>query len=51
MRVYEMMKTQIKRKRYSKERFTRMANVFYMAGQLSDEEYAELIELINQMED
>ncbi len=51
MRVYEMMKTQIKRKRYSKERFTQMANVFYMAGQLSDEEYAELIELINQMED
>lgn len=50
MRVFELMKTQIKKKRYSKARFTTMANMFYMNGQLTDEEYSEVIELINQMD-
>ena len=50
MRVYNMMITQIEKKRYTKERFAHMADVFYFAKRLSDEEYTELIELINQMD-
>lgn len=50
MGAYSLMKSQIKKGRYKKERFAHMADVFYMAGQLTDEEYTELIELIKQMD-
>lgn len=47
--AYSLMIGQIKRGKMSKAELTKKANVFYMAGQLSDEEYTEIIGLINEM--
>lgn len=47
--AYNLMITQIKRGKMSKAELTKKANVFYMAGQLSDEEYTEIMKLIDEM--
>lgn len=47
--AYALMITQIKRGKMSKAELTKKANVFYMAGQLSDEEYTEIMKLIDEM--
>jgi len=48
--AYTLLKQQIAKGKMSKAALTKKANVFYMAGQLSDEEYAEIMELINAMD-
>ena len=48
--AYNLMLTQIRGGKKTKAYLTTRANVFFMAGQLSPEEYAEIMELINAME-
>ena len=48
--AYSLMLSQIKGGKKTKAYLTTRANVFFMAGQLSPEEYAEIMELINAME-
>lgn len=47
MTAYKLMKKAIERGSQSKEELTKKANTFYMAGQLTEAEYNELIGLIN----
>lgn len=47
---YTLMKALINNRKHTKERLTTMANVYYAAGQLNDEQYMEVMELINAME-
>lgn len=47
--AYKLMKILIKNPKKTKEKLTKMANVYYAAGQLNDEEYSEIMELINAM--
>lgn len=46
--AYNLMKALIRKKK-SKDELTKKANVYYAAGQLYDEEYTEIMELINAM--
>lgn len=48
---YNLMKALIRANRKTKAQLTKYANVYYAAGQLSDEEYMEVMELINAMEE
>jgi hypothetical protein len=48
--AYNLMLSQIKQGKKTKAFLTTRANVFFMAGQLAPEEYAEIMELINAME-
>lgn len=47
--AYKLLKSQIQKRRMSKEELTKKANVYYMAGQLTDNEYTEIMELIDAM--
>lgn len=47
--AFNLLKTQIKRGKMSKAELTKKANVFYMASQLSDDEYAEIMSMIDVM--
>ena len=47
--AYNLLKSQIKRGKMSKAELMKKANVFYMASQLSDDEYAEIMALIEAM--
>lgn len=47
--AYNLLKSQIKRGKMSKVELTKKANVFYMASQLSDDEYTEIMALIEAM--
>lgn len=47
--AYKLMMALIKKGKTSKEELTKKANVYYAAGQLSDDEYAEIMEIINEM--
>lgn len=49
MIAYKLMTIAIRQGRYSKADLTRKANVFFMAGQMSDEEYAEIMEKIENL--
>lgn len=46
MTPYILAKKFINAKTYRKEDITRRVNMFYMFGQLNDDEYQELMELI-----
>lgn len=46
---YRLMLNLINGGKKSKEQLTKMANVYYAAGQLSDAEYEEVMALINAM--
>jgi hypothetical protein len=46
--AYKLMKTLINRATQTKEQLTKKANVYYAAGQLSDDEYTEIIEILNE---
>lgn len=46
---YNLLKSLIKRGKKSKAELTRLANVYVAAGQLTEEEYMEIMELINAM--
>lgn len=45
--AYKLMKILIKNPKKTKEQLTKMVNVYYAARQLTDEEYTEIMELIN----
>ena len=46
---YSLLKSLIKRGKKSKAELTRLANVYVAAGQLTEDEYMEIMELINAM--
>jgi hypothetical protein len=46
MTVYQMCERFINAKIYSKAVITQRVNTFYMVGQLTDDQYTELISLI-----
>lgn len=48
--AYNLMKALIKGKKKTQAQLIKMANVYYAADQLNDEEYMEIMELINAME-
>lgn len=48
MEVYKILKRAIEKKMYSKEKLQQMLNVYYLVGQISEEEYLELVELLAQ---
>lgn len=47
--AYNLMLSLIKRGKKTKAQLTKMANVYVAAGQLTEEEYMEVMELINAM--
>lgn len=47
--AYNLMKNLIKNKKKTPAQLTKMANVYYAANQLNDEEYMEIMELIAAM--
>ena len=48
MQVYKILKRAIERQTYSKEKLQQMLNIYFLAGQLTEEEYLELVELLAQ---
>lgn len=46
---YSLLKSLINRGKKTKAELTRLANVYVAAGQLSQDEYMEIMELINEM--
>ena len=48
MQVYKILKRAIERQVYSKEKLQQMLNVYFLVGQLTEEEYLELVELLAQ---
>lgn len=46
---FKLMTNLIQQGKKTKAQLTKMANVYYAAGQLSDEEYAEIMEKIEAM--
>ena len=48
MQVYKILKRAIERQTYSKEKLQQMLNVYCLVGQLTEEEYLELVELLAQ---
>ena len=48
MQVYKILKRAIEKRTYSKEKLQQMLNVYFLVGQLTEEEYLELVELLAQ---
>ena len=48
MQVYKILKRAIERQTYSKEKLQQMLNVYFLVGQLTEEEYLELVDLLTQ---
>jgi len=48
--AYNLMKTLVKNKLKTKAQLTKMANVYFAAGQLNEDEYMEIMALIEVME-
>ena len=48
MQVYKILKRAIEKQIYSKEKLQQMLNVYFLVGQLTEEEYLELVELLAQ---
>ena len=46
--AYKLMKILVKNPKKTQEQLTKMANVYYAVGQLTDEEYTEVIGLIEE---
>lgn len=46
--AYKIMKSLIANSKKTKEELLNMADVYYAAGRLSDEQYTELVELMEQ---
>ena len=49
MQVYKILKRAIENKMYSKEKLHQMLNVYYLVGQITEEEYIELSGLLAQV--
>lgn len=47
MTTYEMCKTLILKGKYEKEDMTRKLDVFWLGDRITEEEYKELIEIMN----
>ena len=48
MQVYKILKRAMEKQMYSKEKLQQMLNVYFLVGQLTEEEYLELVELLAQ---
>ena len=48
MQVYKILKRAIEKQMYSKEKLQQMLNIYFLVGQLTEEEYLELVELLAQ---
>ena len=48
MQVYKILKRAMEKQMYSKAKLQQMLNVYYLVGQLTEEEYLELVELLAQ---
>ena len=48
MQVYKILKRAIERQTSSKEKLQQMLNIYFLVGQLTEEEYLELVELLAQ---
>ena len=48
MQVYKILKKAIEKQMYPKEKLQQMLNVYYLVGQITEEEYLELVELLAQ---
>ena len=46
--MYKILKRAIEKQMYSKEKLQRMLNVYYVVGQITEEEYFELVGLLAQ---
>ena len=48
MQVYKILKKAIEKQMYSKEKLQQMLNIYYLVGQITEEEYVELVGLLAQ---
>ena len=48
MQVYKILKRAIEKQMYTKEKLQQMLNVYYLVGQITEEEYLELVDLVAQ---
>ena len=48
MQVYKILKRAIEKQTYYKEKLQQMLNIYFLVGQLTEEEYLELVELLAQ---
>ena len=48
MQVYKILKRAIEKQIHSKENLQQMLNIYYLVGQITEEEYLELVELLAQ---
>ena len=46
--MYKILKRAIEKQMYPKEKLQQMLNVYFLVGQLTEEEYLELVELLAQ---
>ena len=49
MKGYKILKRAIEKQMYSKEKLQQMLNVYYLVGQITEEEYIELSGLLAQV--
>ena len=50
MQVYKILKRAIEKQMYSKEKLQQMLTIYYLVGQITEEEYIELSGLLAQVE-
>ena len=48
MQVYKILKRAIEKQMYTKEKWQHLLNVPYLVGQITEEEYLELVDLLAQ---
>ena len=48
MQVYKILRRAIEKQMYPKEKLQQMLNVYFLVGQLTEEEYLELVDLLAQ---
>ena len=48
MQVYKILNRAIEKQTFSKEKLQQMLNIYFLVGQLTEEEYLELVELLVQ---
>ena len=46
--LYKILKRAIEKQMYSKEKLQQMLNIYYLVGQITEEEYLELVDLLAQ---
>ena len=48
LHLYKILKRAIEKQMYSKEKLQQMLNIYYLVGQITEEEYLELVDLLAQ---